>query len=312
MAVSTVTKYAVTGGIDEAGHRTWRVVYKVVTDTITDDPFSFADHPLLPRIGDFYTGSFVPATSQSYSGDPGAWCQGMTYDYWDRDPTAKMWAVTATFSTKPQPCPDFDLSTDPTNWPWRFNGSFVNTLVPITTDRFGQPVTNEAGDLFTDATRPEAHQTLVMSRVHTSFYPNVIESYVNGLNDRTFFGLSARKWRFNGAQYSSICVGRETFYDVTYSFESHPKGWDFQPANIGPRYWDTNGNKVSFRDDHGREYGDGLGALEIHASKQAGARSATASPIVIYYDGQNGLDPFEIEGQYDFASVLSIPSTLPS
>lgn len=305
MAVTSTKVYGVSGSRDREGNRRYTVTYKVETNDVTDDPIKVMAGAGVPPYADPYTFG----TSQ----DLLATRDSIECDYWDREATAKMFRLTAMYSSSPVVGrPDVSgAENNPTLLPPRIYGSFLKEIVPLThkdgeanpEDR--RPIVNPVGEPYRDALKAEAHQDMTIELYKTTFDPTAIEEHVESINSSDFFGGIQQTWKLDNVEWEQVWFGTVKYYSVRYKFLRNRKGWRFRPRLEGTKYKDAAGNIVAFKSDDGFMTGDGYGNLNEDGTK----RAATSDPLFV------GISPctiaaYRVHPMIDFGAVLGVPTSL--
>lgn len=218
---------------DDEGHRTYKITFRVVSDTKLDGPAVVLNTPGLPRPGQ--------AWSWDNDVDLWAWCRPtmeITPDL-EGEPN-KTWKVTCTFSTKPpdrQKCQDQKIE-DPILEPQRVSGSFVSFTKEAVTDRFGRPVTTSSWELFRgpqvefDFRNP---QIKVEQNVINLNLP-LCAGMVNKVNDRTLWGMPRRTIKLSDfsweKKYHGLCY---PYYTRTFTFDVDSETFDRELLDEGTK-----------------------------------------------------------------------------
>lgn len=226
-----------TGGMDPEGHRTYKVRYKVWTQSNQDGPAAAMQTPGLPAIGSTY-----------------AYGTGLEYDLWAwRQPGMEVekvpgnaegdfpyvWYVTLTFSTKPrrrdQERPQDSDVQDPLAEPQKASGSWVKEKEVATEDRHGNPVIYSSFEPIVGPLNEwdaDKDQVVIEQNVAALDYPT-FAAMKNCLNDRPLWGFPARaiklsgaSWRKNWGKHNSV------YFTRTFTFQIRVK-IDVQKRTVG-------------------------------------------------------------------------------
>lgn len=234
---------------DSDGHRTYKVVYCVLTTEPGEGPISVMQASGLPAVGDTY--------SYGSESDPYAFCHPdfqitpETRETWG--PTR--WRVEVTFSTKPlRRCQETNIE-DPLLEPPQISGSFVSEDVEVSQDRFGKPITNSAfepfqGDLVKfRQSRPQVKISMNVGTLDLAFLSN----YVNKVNSDTLWGLPKRCVLLSSLSWERLVWGTCSFYyKLNYEFLINPDTFDRDLVDQGTRV--LRGFWIEQQDETGRTY----------------------------------------------------------
>jgi hypothetical protein len=138
-----------------------------------------------------------------------------------------------------------------TEWSW----DFETLEFALTQDVDGQVVATTAGDPF-EVTYPIAIPVVTIERQQASFDPNTIISYVNHVNDASFWGapvgsvlcagIRERKGEtFNGVEYRAVSY---VFKFAVPEIPGVMEGWKLKVLNNGPTYI-LGGEQTACRED---------------------------------------------------------------
>jgi len=135
------------------------------------------------------------------------------------DPT-KLWKVENTYSTKPSKrCQDESIE-DPLLEPQKVSGGFVKYTEEATEDRNGVAIKSSSHEMFRgaqvefDANRPTVRIEQNTARLGLATFTEMIDT----VNDRTLWGLAARKIKLSNITWSRNLYGQCNFY-FTRNFE---------------------------------------------------------------------------------------------
>lgn len=279
---------------DQEGHRTYQSVYQVNFSDRYNGPVSASLAPGLPSPGSFYVwGNDID--TEAY-----AWRRPSASLTTDTQSARKLWRITCTHSTRPQPrCTDAQLT--PLDEPPKMGGSFVEGRQLLIIDADGRDVVNTAGDPFVPALEYEEYDDTAWITFNSATIDLAARAqYVGTVNDATFWGLAARSVKLKAWNWELGYYGQCYPY-ISNRLEFHIKYDKFllKPRNEGFRQ--LVGGVVSEIKIKGERPSTPV-ALTV-----AGAVLAVGDPVV-YFDGAGGNpNPFKPESESDF-SALGLPN----
>lgn len=225
MAVQKVIPVKVTYSEDAEGHRTYKVTYKISTDS-GDTPATVRLAPDLPT-----TGSSYQLINDS---DTWATCRSeKSIAPFGEEEGAQVWIAELTFSTKPvdpskQRCHDTPVE-DPLLEPAKINGTSVNYQEEGTSDRYGNRITYSSHEQIRgqqnewDANRSQTVIEMNVPVLNEAF----IDAFMHHVNDRPLWGFPARcvklsNWTFDRKFYNRCSV----YYTLKLTFDKRRDGFD--------------------------------------------------------------------------------------
>lgn len=245
-------------------------VYKFVSDSEADREDDVASATGCPAIGD-------ASTIMS-----GARCISRRITEVDR----LVWEVEAEFSQnyKTTPSDTAPWSRDPeVSW------SFETVEEPLLFDAqtTTKAIQNSAGEGLPPISRPIAVPVLTISRYETSFSASTILSYVNFVNDATFFGASAGQALCSGISATKETQQGTDCWKVTYTFKfkMDSYGWTARILDQGSYYWTGtvgSSEKKPFSDDALNPI---IGNLD-----GSGGKNATTTPVFVTFERYDEAD----------------------
>jgi hypothetical protein len=154
-------------------------------------------------------------------------------------PDGMLWTVTADYEVRPDPeaPPPDDLSGQFKAPIWSASSTVSNQA--IYTDRFGNTITNSAGDPLEDVTADVAEFRLTLTTFflsHTQWVgPGRI--YTNAINNNVWNGGAPEEWKCQGfsAKLNAEEISGSTviFWEVNIEFAYKAGGWNPRPWDIG-------------------------------------------------------------------------------
>lgn len=275
---------------DSTGERSFVSTYQVITDSLLDGAIIARDATGIP---------FVNATLNAQDiFDNGVFADAYSVGYKDREASRLVWIVTVTFTSNPRRRND-TYEDDPVNQAPIISGGGVRFSTIVEQDRDGNPLVNSVNDIITGIEKDDDRPSLRIQKNFQTIDLNQFAEYSNSLNDATFFGLSAGKWKLSHPRWEQRFRGNSTpFYAVTFEFESKSETWACSKYDRGHYYLDAQGNKKRFTDSGGI----------VQSSPQN--LDGTGSPQpgnLLPADAPNS--PFDLYAEKDF-SALNIPTSL--
>lgn len=229
---------SITGGVDDEGYQTYRVVHRVRCDPLTDTAAAIANTPGLPAVGAPYSflGDFLPDVYCRFS-------KNITMVRSRDSGPCKFYDVEQTFSNKPVPadkqrCSDASPG-NPLLEPQKVSGSFVRYTEEATKDRFGNDIKNSAHEQIRgpqvefDANRPTVH---IEQNVADLQLPLLAEFMRDGgmLNDSELWGVIPRGVRLSQVSWTENYYGTcFKYYTRTFDFEINVKRSEGMQGVVG-------------------------------------------------------------------------------
>lgn len=225
MATVVIGPLTWSGGVDDEGHRTYKIAF-LVRGLIGDGPADVYTTPGLPPIGS-------------------TWAFGNDIDLWAwRRPNAdikphdqkdgeghKFWTIDLTYSTKPlstSKCVDAKIE-DPLLQPQEVSGSFVKEKVEAILDRFGRPIVNSAHEQLRGAQVEfeEGYDQIRIKQNVPLLQLALFTGMRNTLNSSSLWGMPARTIRLSNATWEKKYYGQcDVYYTRTFEFDINSRGWD--------------------------------------------------------------------------------------
>lgn len=175
-------------------------------------------------------------------GDPHPEYAGVTCQEITAKPTGDtglMWAVSIKYAII-NPAADDNSNNDELELPrdvWTAGGS--SRSVPCFKDRFGNIITNTAGDPLEGLEKEECEYTLNLSRPYATHgaWMSVAASHVDCVNDNVWHGGAVETWlcRFRSAQLEVKITesGGLIYWSTQWEFAFKATTWRLMPWNIG-------------------------------------------------------------------------------
>jgi hypothetical protein len=184
-----------------------------------------------------------------------------------------------------------------------WGGSSSVVTGPIYKDRFGDTMTNSAGDPLEDLTAERAEERLTLTQyyaTHTQWMP-LSRQYTNAINHAEWNGGAANTWKCQGCSKKLNIESKEgatlIYWEVTWEFAYKADGWWLEPWDIGfAQLVDGEGNPTSSGTKRAQIKGqDGKGVRQPVALQNGMAKPAGQPPDVLQ---------FFIYEREDFSSVF--------
>lgn len=218
---------------NEDGHRTYDVLWKVVTNSKNDGPKTIRAHSGLPqRMSDHYEFG-----SES---DTGAICIGVDPKLKDANPEGSrlLWDVTVKYSTlagtqrDPQDPPDDPLTEPPIIETYTTKGKKA-----ILYDGFGRLIASSAHEPYDPVPEiDDTHYNLRIIKNQSDIFPAMYPFYRDAVNSDFFFGCPPNtvKVETPGAITKLYrAVDDAPYYRVTWEFAINMDGWDLKLLDYG-------------------------------------------------------------------------------
>lgn len=202
--------------------RRYTRVFRVRTDSNTDDATVVKAAAELPRIGSVYP----------Y--DTGAWCRSRNAK--NEGFSKIVWIVTCSYSS------EREMFDNPLDDPAEIEWSSRTFQMPCPYDINDQAILNAAGDYFNPAPERMVARWSATVTKNLAAVPSWILDYANAINDST--------WELDGvaiaaqvARVSDLRIGKWqerndiAYRVVTMTFEFAPETWQLQLLNQGFRRW---------------------------------------------------------------------------
>lgn len=227
---------------EESGHRTYRVVLRVIADSKFDGPAQVMQTPGLPLPGSVYAfGNDLDVYAWCRPGQKVRRARGVR-----ESGPVRYWDVETVFSTRPaaigggtssgrpgssgggrsgnrQGCHDGRVE-DPLLEPQGVSGSWLKKVEEATHDAYGVPILTSSWERVSGgsgAEFEEVNPTVSIEQNVPALQLDLCSSMMNTLNDATLWGLPARTWRLADfdweRKYHGLCY---PYYVRRFKFEA--------------------------------------------------------------------------------------------
>lgn len=224
------------------GSGTYQVRYTVDSD----DPL---ESPIAIYVGGVAFGGAValPARGDSYSfnGDDDDSAYAQRYRIYRPEPKIKptRWFVDVTFMPlQPGTLPG-DSDSNPLARPAKYWIEEEPYTVLVTEDKDGNPITNSAGQEFTEPPEEEDYHMILMVEKNYATLAEIItlnQTYARAVNTDTFYGATARKCFVMSIRCSPPKEENGvTFYTATFSIKISDKQWDLKIVDQGFMHYES-------------------------------------------------------------------------
>lgn len=222
------------GDYSISGERTYTRVFRVVTDSKTDDFTTVQASGSLPYVG------------IAYPNDANAFCQKLTGSQESFSP--KVWLVTAAYSNKQE------AAEDPTNDAAEIEWDTEQFQRPIFKDKDDNAIVNSAGDPYLPGVERDDSRRIVTITKNMTSVPSWILTFEDAVNDSSFvvdgITIGARKAK---CQKTSVGKWQERngteYRQVQIVLHLRKDTWDFEIMDTGLRRKDGSERKVITNDD---------------------------------------------------------------
>lgn len=219
-----------------------------------------------------------------------------------------LWTVTAEYEVRPAPedeeqDPGENEGDVPGKTPF-WGGSSTVSSGPIYQDRFGDTITNTAGDPLEDLTADIAEERLTYTTYklsHTDWLADA-RTFTNSINQDVWNGGNPGEWKCQGVSKKLNIEQRDgqplVFWELTWEFAFRAGGWNPLPWNVGF-------HELVDEDGEPDPYGGNRGVIKSQGGKgvrhpvalenDGTAKPAGQPPDVIfvdYYEPRNFLAKF--------------------
>lgn len=222
MAAFVVGPRTWSGSVDDDGHRTYKVVWRVKTESFEDGPKAVMDCPDLPRTGDIW--------SISSDLDPWAWCRrNVTANPVIEGEPNLDWLVEQTFSTKPLPHCQDDVIDDPLIYPDKVSGSFRTLSREAASDRFGRRLMNSAHEQLRgpNVEFDQGFATVRIEQNRSQLDFDDLTEKIHTVNDAALWGFAARCIKLSRVSWECLYTGHCVPYvKRVLEFDIDPRSWD--------------------------------------------------------------------------------------
>lgn len=307
MAVTAVNKISSQLTEEPTGHRQYDVLYEVITNDVADGPAIVRQASDLPKIGDTY----------SYGNDSDQYAACVTrgpFSLKSVDTSRKVWSVPVVYSSRPAEGSNQSNNgkDNPIDWEWEVSGSFAQNTKAALKDRNGNRIVNAADEPFIPAPEMDDPRIVLVLKKNTANINLLTWGLFRGAcNSIAVWGLASRQAKVMQWSWQVRRIGAfeyiENQWEIHIIYDVNGTTWDYAPLNQGFREKlgvnpDGTPNYVQIRDAHGNLI------RQPHLLDATGAKlMAGADPV--FYDGANGLDPYELDTEVDYSLVF--PASLP-
>lgn len=208
--------------VDEDGHRTYKVLWKLRTELFGEGPATVMDCPDLPVPGDIW--------DLDSDLDPWAWCRRtmVVSPVIEGEPNLD-WTVEQTFSTKPLGHCQDDIIDDPLNYPDKISGSFRTLSEEAYTDRFFRRIMNSAHEQLrgpkVEFDRGFPGVRVEQNRRDVEF--DLLSELIHTVNDDVLWGFPARCVKLSRISWECLYTAHcEPYVKRVLEFDIDPKTWD--------------------------------------------------------------------------------------
>lgn len=254
------------------GQRRFMAYYQVETTDKNDGPITARDAPGVPVVND----TFVFGNDF----DNGAYATEYTARLENPGATRKKWTVSVLFDSRETRRNDDQFLENPLDRPAIISGDGLRFTVMTDKDANGQDITNTAEDLLPQE-KDASRQILRIQKNQASVNLETFRSYTDSLNNASFFGLSAGKWKMGPPNWEQVFQGSDTaFFRVIYEFEANLDGWGVEPIDQGFYYISNNVKRV-MDDDEGNPT-NAMGYLETGDKLTTGLPPQRLPEIALY------------------------------
>lgn len=234
-------------------------LWRVITDSRSDGFFTVL-------LGAITLG--LPDLINPYPDDPSATYRLRNISPHQDEEHPKVWEFRLRYAQSG--ASDDEPPDDPLDEPWEVTTDGVETEIPVSQDRNGDPIANSAGERFPEEMRDVVTDlTITIARNEAGFSPLAAASYFNKINSATttIYGESfpAETVRIQKITGQSQVFGDIRFFRVTYYLEVRLDGWRRNVLDNGYLKLDS-GNQVVIKDSKGNPLSapsllDGNGAV---------------------------------------------------
>lgn len=304
MSVVSCNSFSSEGGYGEDGVRTYTSQWIVVTNATTDGPPTVIRAGGLPTWGSGY----------AYQGDTDLTCRvrSVRVALAEVEKTRKKWLVTVGYSSKgDKKDQDPNEEGDPTNWNWRYSGSFTQFMVAPEKDIDDRPLVNTTKEPFLPPPEIEdGEQLLVLEKNHPTISLTTWVNSRHKVNSVAMWNLGVRcvklrQWAW-AVKYTSPS---ESYIENTLTVGVRAFGYYYQPLNAGWREngeLDANGKRL-FNYAKSEE---GFPLSRPRLLDENGKFLADAATPTFFDQAAGNLKRFKLEDEYDLSTIL--PATFPS
>jgi hypothetical protein len=232
MAITECNPFAVVNSTEnEEGHRSYDVLWNVVTDAKTDGPVTIRAHPGLPQ-------RMVNSYAFGSETDTAAICIGVDPKLKEVGESWRRWDVTVKYSTlagstrDPQEPPDDPLTEPPIIETYTTKGKR-----PILSDFNNRLIASSAHEPFDPIPEvDDTHYNLRIIKNQSDIYPAMYPFYRDAVNSDAFFGCppDTVKVETPGAITKLYrAVDDQPYYRVTWEFAINMDGWQLRLFDYG-------------------------------------------------------------------------------
>lgn len=250
MAVVEVTEPidSPSGSINEKYEREYVRTLHVECDTKDDGPETILNSGEIPVIGNGY--AFGNDT------DANAWLRSIQLRRKSTDgETAWYWVVELKYSSARSEDGSDQAEENPLARPVRISGTTARYSVFTRKGRNTannnelEFFKNSAGDLLEPIEVQVTLPVTVFVRNEGSNPTAIKRQYENTVNESAIWGAEERTLKITEIVWQKVVEGDYTYYEVTYSIEYNPEGYDYEPADAGFNELDGSGDLIEIRND---------------------------------------------------------------
>jgi len=246
---------------DNEGYRTYKITFKIESDSGLDGPANVLQTPGLPIPGNYWE-HFNDIDIYVWL-RPDASVRRLNQD----DGKGRFWTIEMTYSNKPdssqKKCSDETID-DPLLEPQEISGDFIKYTEEATHDRFGNPIVNSAHEQIRG---PQVEFDSNRSQIKIKQNVPLLEielfgPMVDTLNDAPLWGLPARCIKLSSAPWERKFHGQcQVYYTRTLTFDTFAKkdangdlvsGFDRELLDEGTKVlrgdWDRDPDSVTYTD----------------------------------------------------------------
>ncbi len=249
MAVTSVNVLQSVGGFNKDFSRSYTVTYRVITNSASDGPAVVCTAAGLPRK---YTPYIIGNDI-----DTGVYCESVTARHEDWNASRLIWLVTVQYgSSSKKEHDDNEQQGSPLDTRAKWSGGHAQFQIVASQDKDGDAVKNSANQQYDplpmkDNSRPVINVVKNVANLDL----NTWASYIDAVNDGTWWGLATRKLKCQSIQWQQMFHGSGTpYYQVTYEFHVKDDLWDYVILDAGYEHLINGGADTdSIKDDNNVE-----------------------------------------------------------
>lgn len=203
----------------------------VETNAATDSSSTVLQYPGLPVIGVLYPG------------DARATCRRRVPQLMNFTESRQYWEVVVEYSTKGED-EDEDEKEEPLNRPAKWSGSFQQFQAIAEKDRDDKPILNTAGDAFDpplmkDDSRPVISCVKNFGSLNLNFWSSLRDV----INSNSWGVFQEKTVKVMNISWDQKFHQNTVYYEVVFSFQINPDGWDAEILNRGYRQIENAGEE---------------------------------------------------------------------